>query len=225
MSPYRRIDASLVLSGMYIVRKLQRRFETVPLAEVLAGAVEVNGTWDVKNKNDQVAGVPASAGAKTLREQSVMHDCPTAPIESGYTGASPQPGAMEAKTPAKRVLVVDDEGHIAHTLAAILRERGYEAATSYDAISALAQCEASPPDLIITDMVMPGMNGIELAIVVKQLYPSCKILLLSGLATSADFLQEARQNGYDFELLAKPVQLSELLARVAELTRGSSIAA
>jgi len=62
---------------------------------------------------------------------------------------------------------------------------------------------------------MPGMNGIELAMVIKQLFPACKILLLSELAASADFLQEARTSGYDFELLRKPVDRAELLAKLA----------
>jgi CheY-like chemotaxis protein len=65
---------------------------------------------------------------------------------------------------------------------------------------------------------MPGMNGVELAMVVKQLFPACKILLLSEVATSADYLQEARRNGYDFELLAKPLHLSQLLTKVAAQT-------
>jgi DNA-binding response OmpR family regulator len=125
---------------------------------------------------------------------------------------------MEVKTPPKRVLVVDDEAHIANTLAAMLRDRGYEAAAAYDAVGGLAHCEACPPDLIISDVVMPGMNGVELAMVVKQLFPACKVLLVSELATSADFLKHARRNGYDFELLAKPLHLSQLLARVEALT-------
>ncbi len=196
------------------MRKLPRRFETVPLAEGLATAVEINGARDIKDKKDKGNGVPTSVGTQTFRGQAVTQD---SQMQSVDLGVRRQPGAMEA-TPLKRVLVVDDEDHIANALAAILGERGYEAVASCDAISALAYCEACAPALIIADVVMPGMNGIELAMVVKQLYPSCKILLLSELATAGDFLQEARQNGYDFELLAKPVQLSELLARVAELT-------
>jgi YesN/AraC family two-component response regulator len=53
--------------------------------------------------------------------------------------------------------------------------------------SGLAKCEAACPDLLITDVVMPGMNGLELAMVVKQLYPACKVMLVSELAASADF--------------------------------------
>jgi CheY-like chemotaxis protein len=116
----------------------------------------------------------------------------------------------------KRVLVVDDERIIADTLATIFRNAGYEAVPAYDGASALSQCASFPPDLVITDVVMPGMNGIEMAIQVKQRYPACKILMFSGQASTANLLEEARQRGYDFELLAKPVHPAELLARVTE---------
>jgi CheY-like chemotaxis protein len=139
--------------------------------------------------------------------------------ESGDTSLIPQSqGEVKPVASVKRVLVVDDETHIANTLAALLRDRGYDAAVAYDAVSGLAQCETSPPDLIISDVVMPRMNGVELAMVAKQLYPACKVLLACELATSADFLKEAGKNGYDFEMVAKPVQLSDLLSRIAALT-------
>jgi CheY-like chemotaxis protein len=118
------------------------------------------------------------------------------------------------RTP-KRVLVVDDESPIADTLTAIFRNAGYEAATAYDGLGALQQCDSFRPDLIVTDVVMPGMNGIDLAIEVRERYPACKILLFSGQAATANLLEEARQSGYDFELLAKPVHPAELLAKIA----------
>lgn len=115
---------------------------------------------------------------------------------------------------AKRVLVVDDERVIADTLAAILRNAGYDAAAAYDGPGAISLSESCSPDLVITDVVMPGMNGIELAILIKQRYPACKVLLFSGQAATADLLKEARQSGHDFELLAKPVHPTELLAKL-----------
>jgi CheY-like chemotaxis protein len=115
---------------------------------------------------------------------------------------------------SKRVLVVDDEPCIADTLAAILRRSDYDAVALYDAPSALAACRAEAPALIISDVVMPGMTGIELAIRVRQQYPFCKILLFSGMAVTADLLQEARRRGYDFEVMAKPVHPKDLLAKM-----------
>jgi DNA-binding NtrC family response regulator len=115
---------------------------------------------------------------------------------------------------AKRVLVVDDEKCIADTLAAILNTYGYEAIPFYDAESALADCEVRFPELVVSDVVMPGMNGVDMAVLIRERHPSCKILLFSGQATTANILEEARSRGYDFELLAKPIHPTDLLARL-----------
>ena len=115
---------------------------------------------------------------------------------------------------SKRVLVVDDETCIADTLAAILNSYGYEAVPFYNAENALAGCETLCPDLVIADVVMPGMSGVDMAVLIRERHPECKILLFSGQAATADILKEARTRGYDFELLAKPVHPTDLLAKL-----------
>ena len=120
---------------------------------------------------------------------------------------------------SNRVLVVDDERCIADTLAAILCKSGYDATACYEAETALLQCESVPPDLVISDVVMPGMNGIQLATLIHDRHPHCKILLFSGqIAIALDMLEEARIQGRDFELLAKPIHPSELLIRLSALS-------
>lgn len=114
----------------------------------------------------------------------------------------------------KRVLVVDDEQVIADTLAIILRKEGYQAASAYDGLSALSLCESFCPELIVTDVRLPGTNGVQFAILAKQLYPSCGIVLLSGQAATASQLEEAEQAGYEFEILLKPVHPKDLLAKL-----------
>ncbi len=111
----------------------------------------------------------------------------------------------------RRVLVVDDEHIIADTLATILNESGFSATTAYCAEDALKIFEAAAPDLLITDVSMPGMNGIDLAIKIRLHYPTCKILLFSGHAASAGLFDEAKRRGYDFQLLTKPVHPRDLL--------------
>lgn len=120
----------------------------------------------------------------------------------------------------KSVVVVDDEKTIADTLAAILNNCGYRATAFYDPVAALASFDALAPDLVISDVVMPRMNGVELAVTIRQRYPSCKVLLFSGQAATADILANAREAGHDFELLAKPIHPKDLLARLEPAGRG-----
>jgi DNA-binding response OmpR family regulator len=114
------------------------------------------------------------------------------------------------------VLVVDDERVIADTLTAIFNSSGYTAFAAYDAKSAIELATLIPPELLISDVVMPGMNGIDLAITIESLLPGCRILLFSGQASTVDLLASARAMGHDFTTLTKPVHPSELLKRVAE---------
>ena len=113
-----------------------------------------------------------------------------------------------------KVLVVDDEQVIADTLAKILDIHGYDASAVYSGTSAVESARALSPDLIISDVIMEDMDGIEAAIRIRKFLPSCKILLFSGQAATADLLENARSQGHDFEILAKPVHPSELLAKL-----------
>jgi CheY-like chemotaxis protein len=61
---------------------------------------------------------------------------------------------------------------------------------------------------------MPGMTGIELAIVVREKLPTCKILLFSGTAATVDLLENARSKGYQFEFLNKPIHPTDLLDKL-----------
>lgn len=115
------------------------------------------------------------------------------------------------------VLVVDDEHVIADTLTAILEYQGFSATAAYNAQSALDMARSNPPALLITDVVMPGMTGVELAIALKKTVPHCKILLFSGQAATADLLSEARGEGHNFTVLSKPVHPTELLAKVSAM--------
>ena len=92
-----------------------------------------------------------------------------------------------------RVLVVDDEHVIADTLAIILNQAGFDASAVYTGYDAVELARSAKPDLIITDVIMPDMNGIEAAINIRGFLPACKILLFSGQAATADLLKEARK--------------------------------
>lgn len=114
------------------------------------------------------------------------------------------------------VLVVDDESVIADTLAEILSRSGYKGIAAYDGDSALETALLSPPEMLITDVVLPGITGIELAIKMRRIFPECKIILFSGQASTADLLASARADGHHFTLLNKPLHPQDLLLRVSE---------
>jgi len=113
-----------------------------------------------------------------------------------------------------KVLVVDDERVIADTLAIILNQAGFNAAAVYTGTEAVERARKEKPDLVISDVIMPDMNGIEAAIRIRQMLPGCKILLFSGQAATADLLEKARLQGHEFEILAKPVHPQDLLAKL-----------
>lgn len=119
------------------------------------------------------------------------------------------------------ILVVDDESNIADTLSEILNRSGYSAHATYDAESALDFAMLTPPEMIITDVVLPDMNGIDLAITVHRIFPECKILLFSGQASTADLLAAAKSDGHHFVLLEKPVHPVDLLARLSSEFRNA----
>src|SRR4051795_4978168 len=113
-----------------------------------------------------------------------------------------------------KVLVADDERVIADTLAIILNQHGYDASAVYTGTAAVERARSVRPDLVISDVIMPDMNGIDAAIKIRAMLPSCKILLFSGQAATADLLETARQQGHEFEILAKPVHPQDLLAKL-----------
>ena len=114
------------------------------------------------------------------------------------------------------VLIVDDEKVIADTLSIILDRSGFTTMTAYDGASALNLAKKSAPDLLISDVVMPGMTGIDLAIKMRNTIPTCKVLLFSGQAATVDLLEEARRSGHDFTTLTKPVHPTDMLKRISE---------
>jgi CheY-like chemotaxis protein len=116
----------------------------------------------------------------------------------------------------RRVIVADDEHVIADTLAYILNQAGFEATAVYTGLEAVELAHRITPDLLVTDVIMPDMNGIEAAINIRDFLPSCKVLLFSGQAATAGLLDEARKRGYEFEILSKPVHPQDLVAKLKQ---------
>lgn len=122
-----------------------------------------------------------------------------------------------------RILVVDDERPIADTLALILQRAGYETHAVYNGHDAMSFVRASKPNVVISDVMMPGLNGVELAIGIRKTCPECMVMLVSGNANTQDLLEQAREKGHTFEVLAKPIPPRQLLSHLVMLLDGSQL--
>src|ERR1700726_2403888 len=156
---------------------------------------------------------------------SSSHDPrPAATTEAGATSA-PEAGSeqsMGTVWPARRVpriLVVDDQPSIAGLMSQLLTMRGYEVVTAADAQQAQAEVRRQPPDLILSDVRMPGKSGYDFCRELKS-DPATRLIpfvLITGLTDSADKLRGIEAGAADF--LNKPVLAEEITARVKSLLR------
>jgi DNA-binding response OmpR family regulator len=113
--------------------------------------------------------------------------------------------------PVLRVLVVDDEQLIADTLAMILSRAGFKSRAAYSGEDAVAMAPGFAPDVLISDVIMRGINGVETANRITRILPSCRILLFSGQATWSDLAELPEAGGHNFDLILKPVHPTELI--------------
>lgn len=120
----------------------------------------------------------------------------------------------------KKILIVEDEQKIAKALEAGLREQEYEADIAYDGTIGLKKFEATPYDLVILDINLPGINGYELCKKIRQLNEKVPVIMLTALTSLND-----KSEGYDAgadDYLGKPFEFRELLMKVRALLRRAS---
>src|SRR5581483_10609026 len=101
-----------------------------------------------------------------------------------------KPVEMANSKGRRRILIVDDEVSIADTLALIFRMQHYSVQVAYSAERAIEVIAEWRPDLAIIDVILPEMNGIDLAIVTTSNYPGCHVILFSGHANTTLLLEE-----------------------------------
>lgn len=112
-----------------------------------------------------------------------------------------------------RILVVDDEPAIRSFLVRVLEQAGYEVQAANDGREALARLETAPYDLLLTDIKMDHLGGVELLQAARNRYPDLAVILLTGHATVPSAITALREGAYDY--LLKPVKNEEIVATVA----------
>lgn len=117
----------------------------------------------------------------------------------------------------QKVLIVDDERWTSDTLATIFTIAGYDARATYSAEDALEMMKDWQPALVILDVVLPKMSGIDLAIDLAGRAPSCQILLFSGNPNTAQLARAAAQAGHLFNILDKPIHPDYMLQKASQL--------
>ena len=127
------------------------------------------------------------------------------------TGRGP---GREASSP--RILVVDDEQLIADTIVQILNRNGFIAEAAYSGTQAIDLAKRHCPELVLSDVMMPNVDGVEAAIAIREHCPDTRIVLFSGQAATVEILARARQRGHDFELLPKPIHPTQLIKHLRQ---------
>jgi DNA-binding response OmpR family regulator len=115
-----------------------------------------------------------------------------------------------------RILVVDDEERIVHFLSSKLKASGYEVLTAGDGVKGLEQVQAQEPDLIVLDLIMPKMNGLEM---LKELrsFSAVPVIILTAKGADADRIKGLQLGADDY--LPKPFNPDELVARIEAIRR------
>jgi DNA-binding NtrC family response regulator len=107
-----------------------------------------------------------------------------------------------------KILVVDDEIAFANTLAQRLKMRDYKVGTAHDGEQALAKLKEEEPDVIVLDLKMPGMHGMDVLKKIKKVYPDIQVIILTGHGTDEDEEEAKRLGGFDF--MKKPADIDHL---------------
>ena len=117
------------------------------------------------------------------------------------------------------ILIVDDEPEIASLLKEALEMRGYEVVTAGDGVEGMYKAMSIKPDLIVTDILMPRMDGTELSERLQMVAATkdIPILFLTALENKEDEYRHDKADGMPKNILAKPASISHILDRIREL--------
>ena len=116
---------------------------------------------------------------------------------------------------AFKILIAEDEDITLKHLVAVLKSEGYEASGTQNGQDALRMIEGEYFDLLITDIKMPGMSGLELLSIVKSKYPEIEVIIITGFGTIGSAVEAIKKGAIDY--ITKPFDLDELIIRVKKI--------
>lgn len=147
-----------------------------------------------------------------MNSYSFLSDAkPLKPHPAPNSGSGP-----DDQAPSPRILVVDDEVLIADTIVQILNRNGFIAEAAYSGAEAIVLAKRHCPELVLSDVMMPHVDGVEAAIAIREHCPDTRIVLFSGQAATVEILARARQRGHEFELLPKPIHPTQLIKHLRQ---------
>ncbi len=117
-----------------------------------------------------------------------------------------------------KVLLVDDEEEFVTTLAERLELRGIQALVAKDGETALAMIEADPPRVVILDIMMPGLGGLEVLKRIKVSHPQITVILLTGRGSTKEGIKGMQLGAADY--LMKPIDIEELIRKMQAAIKG-----
>ena len=118
------------------------------------------------------------------------------------------------------ILLVDDEVDFFQTLAERLQLRGFDIHVAHDGDSAMSQMDSSPPDIVVLDVMMPGLGGLDVLKQIKSQLPKIQVILLTGRGSTADGIEGMRLGAFDY--LMKPIDIDELIKKINASIRSPS---
>ena len=118
-----------------------------------------------------------------------------------------------------RVLLVDDEEEFVSALSERLRLRGIEADSALNGEEALARLVEKEFEVVILDVMMPGLGGLEVLRQIKLIHPNTQVILLTGHGSTREGIEGMRLGAFDY--LIKPVDIEEMLAKMKEAAKAA----
>jgi two-component system, NtrC family, response regulator AtoC len=134
-----------------------------------------------------------------------------------FKALQPPAGSTLYAEPVSRVLVVDDESNLRKVLGAMLRKEGYEVATAENGEQALLEFQKNGADVVVTDLVMPGLGGLELLKSVSSTRPDVPVIIITAHGTVDSAVEAIKRGAFDY--ITKPFEQSEIQAVVAKAVR------